>query len=55
MFVIKRDGQFYNLYTSDGPIFTPRMSEAFQFDLLYKAQNVVDGDERLRDATIEEF
>jgi hypothetical protein len=38
---------YYAGYSNVGPLFALRREEAFKFDLLYKAQRVLDGDPRL--------
>jgi hypothetical protein len=55
VFVIKLNDQYYALYTSSGPLFMPSKETAYKFYFASKAENVIQGDERLKGATIEEL
>ena len=55
MFVIRLNDQYYALYTSSGPLFMPSKETAYKFYFAAKAQNVIEGDERLKGAKIEEL
>jgi hypothetical protein len=55
VFVITRDNQYYNLYTPTGPSFTPDIKLAYRFAEKSYAENVLGGDDRLKDAKIEEL